>query len=196
MQLDENLLLAMARNGDVDAFNRLVARHQDTVYGFTVSLTRQPAIADDVTQETFIAAFRSIGKMRGDNLRAWLLRIARNKAYDYFRRQNRRREESVDEETAGFREKLVSDSPSPADVAMNAELRDAIEHCIGALSNEHREVIVLIDVQGSAYDDAAAICDISVGTVKSRLNRARRRVRDCLSQFPELLAGRVSLQPS
>ena len=192
MQSDENLILAMARGGDVDAFNRLVLLHQDAVYGFSMSLTRQPAIADDVTQETFISAFRNISKMRGDNVRAWLLRIARNKAYDHFRRQNRRRETSVDEETEVFRERLVSDNPSPADVAMNTELREALEHCVGALNPEHREVVVLIDVQGASYEDASAVCSVNVGTVKSRLNRARRRVRDCLQSIPGLLPGRLA----
>ena len=194
MQSDENVILAMARGGDVDAFNRLVMLHQDAVYGFSLSLTRQPSIADDVTQETFISAFRNISKMRGDNVRAWLLRIARNKAYDYFRRQNRRRESSVDEETAVFRDKLVSDNPSPADVAMNSELREALEHCVRALSYEHREVIVLIDVQGSSYDDAAVICGVNIGTIKSRLNRARRRVRDCLRSIPGLLPNGLACQ--
>ncbi len=194
MQSDEHLILAMARGGDVDAFNRLVILHQDAVYGFSLSLTRQPSIADDVTQETFISAFRSISKMRGDNVRAWLLRIARNKAYDYFRRQKRRRESSVDEETEVFRERLVSDNPSPADVAMNSELREALEHCVGALSHGHREVIVLIDVQGGSYENASAVCGVNIGTVKSRLNRARRRVRDCLRGFPGLLPGRMGLE--
>ncbi len=196
MQPDEHLILAMARGGDVDAFNRLVAIHQDAVYGFSMSLTRQPSMADDVTQETFISAFRSISKMRGDNVRGWLLRIARNKAYDYFRRQNRRRESSVDAEDAVFAERLTSDGPSPADVAMNTELRDAIEHCVGALSHEHREVIVLIDFQGTSYDDASEVCGVNVGTIKSRLNRARRRVRDCLRGFPGLLPARMAGQTS
>ena len=187
MQSDEHLILAMARGGDVDAFNRLVSIHQDAVYGFSISLTRQHAVADDVTQETFISAFRSISRMRGDNVRAWLLRIARNKAYDYFRRQKRRRESSVDEDAAVFRERLASDNPSPADVAMNLELRDALEHCVGTLSDEHREVIVLVDVQGQSYDDASEVCGVNIGTVKSRLNRARRRVRDCLRGIPGLL---------
>ncbi len=196
MQSDEHLLLAMARGGDVDAFNRLVAIHQDAVYGFGMSLTRQHSLADDVTQETFISAFRSISKMRGDNVRGWLLRIARNKAYDYFRRQNRRRESSVDAEDDLFAERLTSDGPSPSDVAMNTELRDAIEHCVGALSHEHREVIVLIDVQGTSYDDASEVCGVNVGTIKSRLNRARRRVRDCLRGFPGLLPARMAGQTS
>ena len=187
MQSDEHLILAMARGGDVDAFNRLVSIHQDAVYGFSISLTRQHAVADDVTQETFISAFRSISRMRGDNVRAWLLRIARNKAYDYFRRQKRRRESSVDEDAAVFRERLASDNPSPADVAMNSELRDALEHCVGTLSDEHREVIVLVDVQGQSYDNASEVCGVNIGTVKSRLNRARRRVRDCLRSIPGLL---------
>ena len=196
MQSDEHLILAMARGGDVDAFNRLVSIHQDAVYGFTISLTRQHAVADDVTQETFISAFRSISRMRGDNVRAWLLRIARNKAYDYFRRQKRRRESSVDEDATVFRERLASDNPSPADIAMNSELRDALEHCVGTLSDEHREVIVLVDVQGQSYDDASEVCGVNIGTVKSRLNRARRRVRDCLRSIPGLLPVGLAGQES
>ncbi len=188
MQTPEHLVLAMAKNGDVDAFNRLVALHQNAVYGLAMSLTRQHAIADDVTQETFISAFRSISKLQGSNLRAWLLRIARNKAYDHFRRQKRRREASVDEEDAPFLTTLADNNPSPHAVAVNVELRDALEHCVGDLSHEHREVIVLIDVQGESYDDASAVCGVNVGTVKSRLNRARRRVRDCLQSIPGLLS--------
>ncbi len=192
MQTPEHLILAMAKAGDVDAFNRLVALHQDAVYGFSLSLTRQHALADDVTQETFISAFRSIAKMRGSNFRAWLLRIARNKAYDHFRRQNRRQESSVDDEDSAFRERLRSDNPSPADVAINSELREALEHCVGALSHEHREVIVLIDVQGQSYDDASAVIGVGIGTIKSRLNRARHRVRDCLRSIPGLLPGQFA----
>jgi len=194
MQVDENLLLTMAMGGDVDAFNRLVVIHQNAVYGFAMSLTRQHALADDVTQETFISAFRSISKMRGGNFRAWLLRIARNKAYDHFRRQNRRRESSVDEEDAPFLATLTDDNPSPHAVAVNSELREALEHCVGGLSDEHREVIVLIDVQGESYDDASAVCGVNIGTVKSRLNRARRRVRDCLKGFPGLLPSGMAGQ--
>ncbi|MXX92959.1 MAG: RNA polymerase sigma factor [Chloroflexi bacterium] len=194
MQVDENLLLTMAMGGDVDAFNRLVAIHQNAVYGFAMSLTRQHALADDVTQETFISAFHSISKMRGGNFRAWLLRIARNKAYDHFRRQNRRRESSVDEEDAPFLATLSDDNPSPHAVAVNSELREALEHCVGGLSDEHREVIVLIDVQGESYDDASAVCGVNIGTVKSRLNRARRRVRDCLRGFPGLLPSGMAGQ--
>ena len=192
MQTPEHLILAMAKAGDVDAFNRLVALHQDTVYGFSLSLTRQHALADDVTQETFISAFRSIARMRGSNSRAWLLRIARNKAYDHFRRQSRRQESSVDDDDPAFRERLTSDNPSPADVAINSELRDALEHCVGALSHEHREVIVLIDVQGQSYDDASAVTGVSIGTIKSRLNRARHRVRDCLRSIPGLLSEQLA----
>ena len=192
MQTPEHLLLAMAKNGDVDAFNRLVLLHQDAVYGFSLSLTRQTAIADDLTQETFISAFRSIAKMRGSNVRGWLLRIARNKAYDHFRRQKRRREDSVDDETSAFRERLPSQNPSPADVAINSELREALEHCVGSLGFEQREVIVLIDVQGRSYEDVSEVCGVNIGTVKSRLNRARRRVRDCLRSIPELLPPRLA----
>ena len=196
MHTDENLLLTLATGGDVEAVNRLVAIHQNAVFGFAMSLTRQHAAADDVTQETFISAFRSISKLRGGNFRAWLLKIARNKAYDHFRRQNRRRESSVDEDDAPFLAKLTDANPSPHAVAVNSELREALEHCVGGLSDEHREVIVLIDVQGQSYDDVSAVCAVNIGTVKSRLNRARRRVRDCLRGVPGLLPSGMAGQMS
>lgn len=187
MTEDEHALLALAKDGDADAFNRLVSAHQDAVYGFVLRLVRLDSVADDVTQEAFISAFRSIRSMRGANFRAWVMTVARNKAYDYFRKSGRRREISVDNDEQNFASRLVSKLPGPEGEALGAELRMAIERCIGRLGNDQKVAVLLIDVHGHSYEDASDIAGVSIGTVKSRLSRARRRVRDCLRQTPELL---------
>ena len=184
---DEDALLALAKEGDVDAFNRLVSVHQNAVYGFVLRLVRLNNVADDVTQETFISAFRSIRSMRGANFRAWMMTVARNKAYDYFRKSGRRREISVEHDEQNFASRLIAKSPDPETAALGAELRMAIEHCIGRLGNDQKVAVLLIDVHGHSYEDASDIAGVSIGTVKSRLSRARRRIRDCLRQTPELL---------
>ena len=184
---DEFQLIEWAKSSDLDAFNRLVAIHQNGVYGFVLRLVRQASIADDVTQETFIAAFRSIRNMRGRNFRSWVLTIARNKSYDHFRRADRRRETSVDDEESDFENRLPSHEPNPEERALGAELKRAIERCMGRLANDQRLAVLLVDVQGHSYDEASAISGVSIGTIKSRLSRARRRIRDCLQQTPELL---------
>ncbi len=187
MNPDEQILLSLARDGDVDAFNRLVLLHQRAVFGFTLRLVRDEASANDIVQDAFIAAFRSISALRSSNVRAWLMRIARNKAYDHFRRLKRRRETSVDDDEGDFVNQLVSEMPKPEESVLAAELREAIERCIGRLSDDQRATVLLVDVEGMSYDAASEATGASVGTVKSRLSRARRRVRDCLRRTPELL---------
>ncbi len=184
---DELQLLEHAKSGDLDAFNRLVANHQNAVYGFVIRLVRQQSLADDIAQETFISAFQSIKNMRGRNFRAWILTIARNKAYDHFRQSHRRRETSVDDENSQFENRLQSQEPDPEQQTLGSELKRAIERCIGRLANNQRIVVLLVDVHGHSYDEASAISGVSIGTIKSRLSRARRRVRECLRQNPELL---------
>lgn len=186
-QPDEHRLLALAKDGDTDAFNRLVALHQDAVYGFAVRLVTDRHVADDIAQETFISAYRYIRTMRGRNVRGWLLKITRNKAYDHFRRTGRRRETSVDDEEQNYADRLRSDTPPVDEGMLNAELRQTIEKCISELMPDQRTVVLLIDIHQRSYEEAASIADVSVGTVKSRLSRARRRIRECLQRFPELL---------
>ena len=190
---DEQRLIQYCRDGDLDAFNRLVEAHQDTVFSVVLRMTRNRATAEDVTQDTFISAFRSIRSYRGGIFRAWLLRIARNAALDHFRRMKRRDESSLDADIIRFSDTVESPNPGPEAVAANNELAGAIAGCLGCLNDDQRLAIVMIDIEGHQYEETAQSMGVSIGTVKSRLNRARARMRDCLQAHPEHLPPSMRL---
>ena len=190
---DEQRLIQLTRDGDYDAFNRLVIEHQDAVFGVVVRMVRNRAAAEDITQDAFISAFRKISSYRGGIFRAWLFRIAKNAALDHLRKMARRPETSIDEDIVYFSETVQDDSADPLADALNSELGRLIEHCLGGLSDDHRFAMVMVDVEGYQYDEAAESIGVSIGTVKSRLNRARARMRDCVQQEPELLPASMRL---
>ena len=190
---DEQRLIQLTRDGDYDAFNRLVIEYQDAVFSVVLRMVRNRAVAEDITQDTFISAFRKISSYRGGIFRAWLFRIARNASLDYLRKRTRRAETSIDEDIVYFSETVKDDSADPLADALNAELARLIEHCMGALSVDHRLAMVMVDVEGYQYDEVADSIGVSIGTIKSRLNRARARMRDCVQQQPELLPASMRL---
>ena len=190
---DEQRLIQYSRDGDLDSFNRLVEAHQDAVFSVVLRMTRNRATAEDVTQDTFISAFRSIRSYRGGIFRAWLLRIARNAALDHFRRTKRRDESSLDADIIRFSDTVESPNPGPEAVAVNSELAAAIAGCLGCLNDDQRMALVMIDIEGYQYEETAQSMGVSIGTVKSRLNRARARMRDCLQAHPEHLPPSMRL---
>jgi RNA polymerase sigma-70 factor (ECF subfamily) len=163
------------------------------VFAVVLRTVRNHAAAEDITQDTFISAFRKIASYRGGIFRAWLFRIAKNASLDYLRKMSRRSETSIDEDIVYFSETVKDDSADPFADALNAELARLIDHCLGGLSEDHRFAMVMIDVQGYQYDAAAESIGVSIGTVKSRLNRARARMRDCVQEEPELLPASMRL---
>ena len=187
MQPDEPQLVDRSRDGDLSAFNAIVERYQSQVYNVSARILGDRHLAEDVAQETFIKAHRSIDGFRGGSLRAWLLRIASNLSLDATRSRNRRPAESLEaaSERPGF--SVPSDAPGPEQEALQGELREAIQNCITSLPDDQRAVVVLVDVQGLSYDEAAEAIGRAVGTVKSRLARGRRRLRDALMEHRELL---------
>lgn len=192
-QSEEQDLISRSRQGDLAAFNQLVVRHQDLVFSVTLRLVSNYATAEDITQEAFISAFRSIGRLRGDNFRAWILRIARNAAYDAMRRTRRRPEESIEEQVVTLGETLASGEESPEDHALRQDLARAIGRGLDELPRDQRMAIVMVDVEGLSYDETASATDVSIGTVKSRLNRGRRKMREYLLENVEQLPSRFRL---
>lgn len=190
--MDEAGLIQAASKGDVDAFNRLVLAHQDLVYNQAYRVLGEGAAADDATQEAFIAAYQNLRSFRGGSFRAWLLRIVTNTCYDELRRRKRRPsipleplDDSGDEiESPQW---LADPGELPEDQSARAELGRAIQRCLQELPTEFRTVVTLIDVQGLDYNEVAQVIGKPLGTVKSRLARARGRLRDCLQGFWELL---------
>ena len=190
--MDETGLINDARQGDLDAFNRLVLAYQDRVYSQAYRVLNDPQAADDATQEAFISAYKNLRSFRGGSFRAWLLRIVTNACYDELRRRKRKPttsleplDESGDEiESPHWR---ADPGEMPEDTVVRSELGQAIQKCLDKLPVDFRVVVVLVDVQGMDYLEAAEVIGKPLGTVKSRLARARSRMRDCLQGFWELL---------
>jgi RNA polymerase sigma-70 factor (ECF subfamily) len=197
--MDEIGLIQAAKQGDLDAFNRLVLAYQDMVYNQAYRMIGDEAAASDATQEAFISAYRNIKGFRGGIFKAWLLRIVTNACYDELRRRARRPTTSLEplDDTGDEIESPVwmKDSGElPDETVERAELERAIMACLNGLSPEFRAAVVLVDVQGLDYDQAAISMSSPVGTVKSRLARARSRLRDCLQTFWELLPAEFRLR--
>lgn len=199
--MDEQALIRAAQRGDLDAFNRLVIAYQGQAYNVSLRIMADPHLAADATQEAFLSAFRGLRRFRGGSFRAWMMRIVLNACYDELRRRRRRPAaslEAMSEKSDGAfwasPETSAADPALPEDEAERSELRRAIEDCLRALPLPFRTVAVLVDVQGYDYREASKVIGKPVGTVKSRLARARGRLRDCLAAKGELLPADLRLK--
>ena len=151
------------------------------------------------SQARFISAFRAIHSYRGGSFKAWLLRTVTNACYDELRRQTRRPTTPLEPETDDGDEMdsprwLADPSLSPAQQLEADELEHAIQHCLDMLPTEFRTVVVLADIQGMDYTEVASAAHVPLGTIKSRLARARLRLRECLRGFEELLPSAFRLE--
>jgi len=203
LRADEAQLVIRSQQGDVSAFNLLVLHYQQTVYNVILRMLGDRDVAADVTQETFIAALRGIQSFRaGSSLRAWLLRIASNQACDHWRRTHRHAQESLDTltdedepHTASVLNSLIAtgNEANPEANLLTRELQKVIAQGLQTLPLEQRVAVVLCDMQGLSYEEIAATTQASLGTVRSRIARGRRRLRDYLAEHRELLPGRYRL---
>lgn len=197
--MDETALIQQAKQGDLDAFNRLVLAYQEQTYNLALRILGDDPSAQDATQVSFINAYQSIKSFRGGSFRAWILRILTNACYDELRRQKRTPTEDLNPVDADNGEELedpawLNDgSQSPEERVTQQELEKAIQRCLGGLPDEFRAVIVLVDVQGMDYQEASEVVKKPLGTIRSRLARARQRVQDCLQNMGELLPDKYRL---
>ena len=191
LQIEETQWIASARRGDLEAFNQLILRYQDSLFNIAVRMLGDEDQAADAVQEALISAWRSLRTFSGGSLKAWLSRTVINKCYDEFRRTKRHPTlplmPIVDGEEIEEREWL-RDPGLPLDTQIESiELNDAIQNCLQSLPVTHRAILVMVDVDGMNYDEAASSLGIPIGTVKSRLARARASLRTSLRDFSELL---------
>lgn len=196
--MDEPALIQSAKKGDLDSFNRLVLAYQDIIYAQAYHMMGEQHSAEDATQVAFISAYRKLNSFRGGSFRAWLLRIVTNACYDELRRRKRRPTtplEPLDDDNEEVESPpwLEDPSESPEESVARAELRGAIQRCLEALPDDFRSVVVLVDIQGFDYREASQAIGKPVGTVKSRLSRARVQLRDCLQSVWELLPAKFRL---
>lgn len=191
-QLGDDALAERARGGELDAFNLLVRRYERRVFGLCLGMLRSPAAAEDAAQDAMIAAWRALDGYRGGNFPAWLLRIAGNRCRDELRRRKRRPSTSLDElvEEHGDAWSPPDEGRSPEAAALDAETGRALLAALDQLPEEQRQAVLLSDVQGLAYLEIADVMHTSIGTVKSRLNRGRARLRQLLLESGELSRAR------
>jgi len=184
---EDGRLLRAAQNGDLAAFNVLVARHERAVFNVCLRLLRDVPAAEDAAQDAFVKAWQAVGTFRGGLVRPWLLRIATNRCYDLLRASRRRPATSLDAEPFEIEPAWSSqgaDEP-PETFALRGELAIHLERALAALPEDQRLVVLLSDVQGCDYDEIAQITGAALGTVKSRLSRARARLRQALHDDPD-----------
>lgn len=187
--MDELALILAARRGDVDSFNTLVLAHQSSAYNLAYRILGESHAAADATQEAFISAYNNLSQYRGGSFRGWLMRIVTNTCYDERRRRVRHPEASLEAMTADGESapRLASSSDDPERIVQQTALSEAIQDCLNGLNDEQRLVAILCDIQGYDYAEAATIANTALGTVKSRLSRARQALRTCLQGIGELL---------
>lgn len=193
IDLQEQIWIDAARQGDHDAFACLIHRYEKRVFAMTIRMCKNAADAEEAAQEAFLSVWQSLSSFRGEsNFSTWLYRLTANACVDILRREGRHRTAAGpslnDEETTlNLPDKL----PSPHALAEQAELRGQIEAGLAALSPDYRQVLILRELQQCSYDEIASILSIEPGTVKSRINRARKALRKFL-----LESGNFSASPA
>ncbi len=187
--MDQELLIERSLNGELDAFNQLILEYQNLAYSVAYRLLSNTEAAADAVQDSFIKAYRALESFRGGSFKSWLMRIVTNTCYDELRAQKRRRTDSLDDLPVEeeFVTQLIDSRESPDQFVERQELSGLIEAAIQSLPEDQRTVLILCDVHGYAYEEIAEMTDVAMGTVKSRISRARGRVRDYLTERPELL---------
>lgn len=193
--LDIPATVARAQAGDVAAFNLLIEHYQGIAYSIAYRTLQNEGAAGDAVQDSLLKAYRALHQFQGGSFKSWLLRIVANTCYDVMRTTQWRNTESLDAMPGGDDEqagewadkRLVDPGESPDAAFERAELNDWIETGIRTLPPEQRMALTLCDVHGYSYEEISEITGQPMGTVKSRINRARTRLREYLLRRPELL---------
>lgn len=187
---DLHATIARAQAGDDSAFNSIIEQFQGIAYSVAWRTLQNEGAAGDAVQESLLKAYRALHQFQGGSFKSWLLRIVANTCYDTMRTAQWRNTESLDlltEEEGESTPSLVDPTASPHAQLERAELSDWIEAGIRSLQADQRLALTLCDVHGYSYEEIAEITGQPMGTVKSRINRGRTRLRDFLLRRPELL---------
>lgn len=181
---NENSLLTKARQGDVQAFEELTSDYYTKVYNLCYRMLNNSEDASEQTQETFIKAFRYIKDFKGSSsISTWLYRIATNVCLDFLRKNKNKKTVSLEQnifDDIRIEDRLISSTPEPEKVAETNAQKQAIREALSKMSEKNRIIIVLRDFMGLSYDQIAETIKAPVGTVKSRISRARSELRDLL----------------
>ncbi|EEG76728.1 RNA polymerase sigma factor [Dethiobacter alkaliphilus] len=184
MDIKEKELVARCQRGDLSAYDELMKCYEQKVYALCFRMSGNHTDAQDLAQEAFLKAFRALPSFKGQSqFSTWLYRIVTNTCLDERRRQARRpglvsMDKPLDTDDGQIAVTLPDKGPDPLSEALNSELQAEIQELLSRLPAGQRIVVVMRDLEGYSYDEIAAVLDVNIGTVKSRLNRARARLRD------------------
>jgi RNA polymerase sigma-70 factor (ECF subfamily) len=187
----EEEFIEKLKTGDAEAFDTLVTRYTNDIYALLLRITEDVKEAEDLTQETFLRALKSINKFRGDaDLKTWLFRIAINQSRNRFRWWKRRKREKtisldapIGESQTPLGETFSGDSKNPEENVLQKEKMDSLKKALQALPEIFREAVILCDIEGLSYEEIANTLDINLGTVKSRIARGREELRKKLEDI-------------
>ncbi len=201
IQDEEKDLITAAQRGDLNAFNALILRYQNLLFGIALRMLNDEDTASDAVQEALISAFSKFRTFRGGSLRSWLARVTVNACYDELRRKRRQREVPLEQFNMEGEEVedllwMIDPAARPEDQYESFELENAIQRSLKLLTPAYREVVVLVDIEGLSYEEASIAARIPVGTVKSRLARARLQMRSSLQGYKDLLPSQYMVDMS
>jgi RNA polymerase sigma factor (sigma-70 family) len=187
--VDDRDLVGRARQGDREAFSQLIMQYQVPLYNMALRMVGSREDAADITQEGFLRAWEKIRTLRDAPFKSWIFQITVNLCYDHFRR-GRRYGVMPDEEQGGKVVGLGIALPDPQERAEANERAQVVRESIEALDHDMRTALVLRDINGMTYDEIAGILGVPLGTVKSRIARARAQVQESLQRHPDLFPTR------
>ncbi len=195
---EEQALIKAAQRGDLNAFNALILRYQNLLFGIALRMLNDEDIASDAVQEALISAFSKLNSFRGGSLRSWLARVTVNACYDEMRRKRRQREVPMEQFNMEGEEVedlswMIDPAARPEEQYESFELESAIQRSLMQLTPAYREALVLVDIEGLSYEEASVAAQVPVGTVKSRLARARLQMRCTLQGYPDMLPAQYSM---
>ncbi|AHM55976.1 RNA polymerase, sigma-24 subunit, ECF subfamily [Peptoclostridium acidaminophilum DSM 3953] len=188
INFDEMRLVRLSQEGDVDSFERLIESHKQRVYNIALRMVKNREDAFDVSQEVFIRVYKSIGKFGGkSSFSTWLYRITVNCCLDHLKKEGRYKyisDVGDDRMGTGVIENLRADE-TPESVMENRIKQDEIKKALKLLDSDFRAAVVLRDIQGFSYDEISRITNANIGTVKSRISRGRRRLREIYTELAQ-----------
>ena len=180
----EHKLIKKCVKGNIDAFEELISKYEKTAYNIALKMLKNPDDALDISQEAFIKVYKSIGSFNFESsFSTWLYRIVTNSCLDFLRK-NKTKIYSIDNpietEDGQVQREIVDNSDTPEELLEKKMTKELVHKCIEKLDENHRVVILLRDIQDFSYEEISEILDCSIGTVKSRINRARSNLKNII----------------
>jgi RNA polymerase sigma-70 factor (ECF subfamily) len=187
----EKILIQKCKNGDIHSFELLIESYQSKVFNIAYRMLGNAEDASDVAQEVFLKIFKSISTFKEEaSLSTWIYRIATNVCLDEIRKRKKENiismNSTIQLEDGELNIQMETTDPRPDEILEEKELRDEVKDAIGCLKDEHKIVIILRDINGFSYEDISNILNCPLGTIKSRINRARNSLKNILLKRKEL----------